>query len=221
MYKLGRIQSVYDDRCKMYGISRLLSEYQTLNWVTKVWDCPVQLDQKNLPSCTGNGHAACMASMPVEDIGVTEDTALKIYNMAQTLDGIPDPHEGSTVLAAAKAVKQLWPTAYMSYNWGGGLDDTLAALSHIGPAVIGIDWHEACFTPDENGFIHPTGVIAGGHCLLARGIDVENKFVLLRNSWSCSWGLNGDCKISWDDLRPLLTNGGESVIPLNRSLITV
>lgn len=219
--KLGRIPSPYDVRSEAFGLRRLLSDYQTLNWITKTWDCPIQLNQLDQPSCVGNGHAHCLASMPVEDLGVTEDVALQIYHTAQALDGIPGEHEGSTVLAGAKAVQQLWPTAYGSYNWGYGINDTLSALSHIGPCVLGIDWYESMFTPDEQAVIRPTGSVAGGHCILAIGLDTTAKTVTLKNSWGSNWGINGCCYIGWDDLSKLLSENGECVVPLNRSLITV
>ena len=64
---------------------------------------------------------------------------------------------------------------------------------------------------DERGYIHATGDVVGGHCILCRGVNGREKYFLLRNSWGKNWGVNGDCKISFDDMKKLLADDGEAV----------
>jgi C1A family cysteine protease len=56
----------------------------------------------------------------------------------------------------------------------------------------------------------------GGHCLLCRGVNVREGYFLLRNSWGKSWGKDGDCRISFADMKRLLADGGESVFFVGR-----
>ena len=70
---------------------------------------------------------------------------------------------------------------------------------------------------DENGFIHPTGSVAGGHAILARAVNVKEGYITLRNSWGKNWGKNGDCYITFDDMEKLLGEYGEAVFMLNRT----
>ncbi|MHC4356109.1 MAG: C1 family peptidase, partial [Planctomycetota bacterium] len=98
-----------------------------------------------------------------------------------------------------------------SYYWGFSLNDLALGVGYRGPAVLGISWMEGMADTDENGFIHATGSVEGGHCILCRGINVKEKYFLLRNSWGKNWGMNGDCKVSFSDMKKLLADNGEAV----------
>jgi C1A family cysteine protease len=50
-------------------------------------------------------------------------------------------------------------------------------------------------------------------------VDLENSYVLLRNSWGRGWGTLGDCKISLYDLGALLREQGEACIPSVRNTL--
>jgi hypothetical protein len=80
---------------------------------------------------------------------------------------------------------------------------------------------EGMFDTDEKGYIHATGDVTGGHCILCRGVNVGEKYFLLRNSWGRNWGKNGDCKISFKDMKKLLANGGESVFFEDRHTVAL
>lgn len=212
-FKLGRIQQ-FDSRSLNFPVKDILTTTQVNTYRTANWNVTIELDQGQTPSCVGHGHAHFLATEPLVEENVTEDKALMIYRTAQSLDGISGIHEGSTVIAGAKAVQQLWPEVYKIYSWCLGLADVLSTLSHLGPVVLGINWTDSMFTPNAKGFIVPTGSFIGGHCLEAIGIDVPNQYVILHNSWSKTWGLNGNCKISWKDLDYLLRQGGEALYPV-------
>ena len=156
--------------------------------------------------------------------GIDHATAVQLYYAAQGLDDEPggeypgaSPHyEGTSVLAGAKATQN---AGYITeYRWAFGLDDLILALGHAGPAVIGLDWYNDMFDPDADGLLHVTGGIAGGHAILANGVSVRKRLVRLHNSWSSSWGVNGEAYIGFDDLAGLLKAGGEACVPMGRKL---
>lgn len=219
-FPLGRIAH-YDNRSRGFHVYRLVNPDQQNTLVTKQWDCHLVLDQGREGSCVGHGHAHCLVTDPTVDENVTEATALSIYHLSQKIANIPPGHEGSTVLAGAKAVQQLWPTAYGAYFWAFGIQNLLVALSHVGPVVLGIPWYSGMYRPKSNGVIEPTGELSGGHCILATGLDVSAHTVTLRNSWGPNWGQSGSCRISWVDLNKLLRENGECLVPTNRVKVSV
>lgn len=201
----------FDERSRAFGIRDLLP---TAPLVSKSWTCTTYLDQGDLGSCVGHGFAHYLASSPHRELNITEQRALSIYSQATHLDNIagsyPPQDTGSTVLAGAKAVAAAG--GITSYRWAFGITDVLDALSHHGPVVLGINWYEGMMHP-TNGYITPTNEIVGGHCILATGIAVTRGYVRLHQSWGKGWGLNGDCRIRFNDLATLLAQQGEACVP--------
>lgn len=219
--RLTRIQQ-FDERSRSFPITATITATKPRSYT---WSCPTHLDQGNLGSCVGNGWTHELMAKPVAVKGLDEKFAVeKIYYEAQKVDefaggsypGAVPYSEGSSVLAGAKVVTKL---GYIKqYRWAFGVDDLIMAVGHSGPAVIGIDWLDNMFDPDKNGFIHASGPLAGGHCLLAKGVNVTNEYFLLHNSWGNSWGpLKGDAKISFKDMDFLLRRGGEACVPVVRN----
>ena len=95
----------------------------------------------------------------------------------------------------------------------------MRGVGHNGPAVIGVAWYEGMFTPDDKGFIKPTGGILGGHCVLVRAVNVKKKYFTIRNSWGGEWGVNGDCYITFGDMEKLLDNRGEAAFCIRRHTV--
>jgi hypothetical protein len=124
-------------------------------------------------------------------------------------------YEGSSVLAAIKVIKTMGYVA--EYRWAFGLDDLVLAVGYKGPAVLGTNWYEEMFYPDDKGAIRVGGEVAGGHAYLVKGVSVSNRTFTIHNSWGAGWGVGGDAKISWDHVRQLLAEQGEAVIPLVRT----
>jgi len=205
----------FDPQSRMFGIAEHVSDQPM---ISHDWDCPIDLDQGQDGACVGFGWTHWEASQPCSKTGLTYDTAMTLYHMAQSIDGDPDPHEGSTVLAGAKIVQQA--NVISSYRWAFSRDDLVLALGYIGPVVLGVNWHEDMFNPDAKNMITPTGNIVGGHCILARainltdGFDVGSGIVTLHNSWGPSWGNSGDAYITVNDLWALLQDQGEACIPV-------
>lgn len=216
--KLGRKEE-FDPRSRLFHVGAVLAPRAYTKPRSYQWSCNTRLDQGNVGSCVGNGWAHELAARPKVIKGLTEDIALQIYHKAQTLDPFRgENYEGTTVLAGVKAVQSMWPKYIKEYRWGFNLEDMVATLGYHGPVVLGVPWYQGMFRPDATGLIKVTGSLAGGHCLLARGVDVKKQLILLHNSWGAGWGINGSCYIGYEDMKKLLRNGGEQCIPVIRGV---
>lgn len=170
------------------------------------------LDQGREGACVGFGWAAELAARPVEVADVDDAYALRLYWQAQGIDRAAGRHypEGATMLAGAKAVQRAGRVE--GYRWAFGLQDVLVTLGYYGPVVLGIEWREGMYEA-RGGQLRVEGDVVGGHCILARGVSVPRRAVLLRNSWGPGWGVRGDAWVGWDDLDGLLRRDGEACIP--------
>lgn len=209
--RLGRIPEL-DPRSKKYPIRKLLAATKPRSYT---WECPTWLNQGQEGSCVGFAFAHEAIARPVRVQNVTGAVAREVYHSAQLLDQWPgEEEEGTSVLGGAKAcVKRGW---YKEYRWAFSLDDVIMSLGYHGPVVLGVDWYEGMIETDSKGFVRREGDIAGGHAILACGVNLKRKIVRLHNSWGQGWGINGDCFISFDDLDKLLIAQGEACVPLGR-----
>lgn len=204
------------------------------------WHCDICLDQGQEGACVGFSFTHELAARPAQVIR-DEQFARGVYHRAQQIDEWEgEGYEGTSVLAGAKAIKEITNSLgepfIAEYRWAFGLKDVAQTLSYRGPLVLGIDWYESMFEWDSKYFIKPQGDIAGGHAILCNGIKIIRKpgiiewpvqwinvdfdlsYARLHNSWGYSYGLNGDVFITLRDLGYLLTNQGEACIPLRRAL---
>lgn len=210
--RLGRVPQ-FDERSRQYPIRQLLPTDIPLRSYT--WSLTTYLDQGTQPTCVGHAWAHELIARPKIHPEVNHDRAMDIYYAAQKLDEWPgENYDGTSVLGGAKAVKDFGYAG--EYRWGFSLHDALLAIGYHGPGVAGINWYDGMFYPDSNGFIKPTGPLAGGHAIIVRGISIPKQYVLLSNSWGRNWGLNGDCKLSFADFERLLKEDGEFVTLVNR-----
>lgn len=210
----------FDERSRAYGVTVGLETKQPRSYT---WRCYEQLDQGADGACVGFGVTHELVARPAEVQGLTDSYAKEqIYWEAQKIDpwdggaypGAYPFYEGTSVLAGAKVAKRLgW---IEEYRWAFGLEQLKLGVGYNGPAVIGVPWYEGMFYPDANGFIHPTGQVAGGHCVLVNAISVTKKRFTIHNSWGAGWGMNGECYISFDDMGKLLSEWGEAVFFLHR-----
>ena len=121
-----------------------------------------------------------------------------------------------------------------AYRWAFGVEDILKVVSWRGPVVLGINWYNNMYNPDENNYIHVDDKKVGGHCILLNGqrlvpldsnkpltvgnLDLDQSRVILHNSWGEDWGDNGEGFLSLSDLYKLIEDdGGEACIPSHRA----
>jgi hypothetical protein len=217
---------VHQPDIRNYPVRTRLESMEITTLRSNIWRVGVWLDQGQLGACVGFGVSGELAAIPVPQPHVTNQWATGLYYQAQKRDGEPggewpgaDPQrQGSSVLAGMKAATALG--AYDGYHWADSELDLALAVGHLGPAVLGVNWHADMMQPDDTDYVHPTGDTVGGHCILCSGFDTRG-FYILHNSWGQGWGTNGEAKISRADMALLLEDAGEAAIPLGRKYISI
>lgn len=216
--KFGRLVE-HDPRSRAFRVSVRPDERP----VTVHWQVAGEvLDQGELGSCTGNAMAhwenlTRAAENPEKADFLNQEHAIELYSRATVLDEFPGEYPpedtGSSGLAVSKAAKDL---GYISeYRHGFGLHDALVSLK-TAPVLIGTAWYSGMLQADKQKdfVLDVSGDSMGGHEYLMIGCDVDDETVTILNSWSGAWGLNGTAKISFDDMRKLLEDQGDVVMPV-------
>lgn len=227
--RLGRILEHDPRSIGNYPIRSLLTAVQIRQPRSYTWAVNLWLDQGQEGACVGFALNHELAARPRVVGGRTNETAQRDYWEIQKGDPWPggaysgaDPHyEGTSVLSGAKYMQDLGH--YLEYRWTQDEAEMAAAVAWKGPVVLGINWYEGMFEPDEDGFIHPTGRLLGGHAILAHGISVKNRkrngkylpdHYKLWNSWGPTWGDQGQARIARSDMARLLDENGEAMLPV-------
>jgi len=204
----------FDEKSREYPIRTLVAtkKPRSYTWKVNSW-----LDQGSEGACVGFSWSHELAGRPKEVVGVTNLTARAVYQRAQQIDEWDgESYEGTSVLAGAKTIQEM---AYMKeYRWAFGLDDLILAVGYQGPAVLGVNWYKSMYDIDSKGFIRVEGDLLGGHAIVCNGVSIKGQYFTLHNSWGIDWGINGECKISFDDMRRLLAEQGEACIPVIRNV---
>jgi len=177
------------------------------------------LDQGQLGSCTGNAVAGACNTVPVHATGdpvLTESDAIAIYHIATNLDpfegSYPPDDTGSDGLSACRAAVRLGHIN--SYRHCFSIGDALQALQYH-PVITGVNWYQDMFYPTRDGFVHPTGGLAGGHEFVVRGYVIAKRpYVLCMNSWGTGWGISGKFKLFVDEWEKLLGEQGDAIVVL-------
>lgn len=202
----------FDERSRDYPVRTAVAGKEPRSYT---WRCTTLLNQGSTGHCVGFSFAHELAARPVE-VPVTNRMADRYYEQAKSMDEWPgDNYEGTSVLAGARNGIALG--FFARYRWAFNLNDVILALGHAGPAVLGINWHEGMSSPDKDGWIKPSGDVVGGHAILCKGVSLNDEgYFTLHNSWGKAWGVNGCCRISFDDLYDVLADQGEACIPEGR-----
>lgn len=221
--RLDRLKQ-FDERSRQYPVRAIVTATTPRSYT---WSLPIYLDQRSEGACVGFSICHELAARPSVIKGITDEYARQVYFAAQRIDpwdggaypGATPFYEGTSVLAGFQHVATTG--LIKEYRWAFSLEDALMAIGYKGPGVAGLNWYEGMMNTDASGFIRPTGRVVGGHAIVIRGVSVKNKTVRLSNSWGQSWGLNGDCFLTWDDFGRLLSEDGEFCVPVKRSTATV
>lgn len=193
---------------------------------TKRWYPPpgtVPLDQGVEGACVGAGIANDLRFYPVAVRGIDMTYAREqLYWPAQRGDqwdggAYPDAnprYDGTSVHAGMQVAAALGH--YGEYRWAKTEPEMALGVSHVGPAIIGVNWYPGMFKPNAQGFVSVTGTKAGGHCILVVGINIRGGYYTLYNSWGPAWGNNGTAKITRTDMARLLAENGECCLVTER-----
>ena len=204
----------FDERSRDYPI-RTLDGLGIKPFRSYTWDCPAWLDQGREGACVGFSTTHKLLARHRMIKAGDAGTAMALYNRAKVLDEwAGEAYDGTSILAGMKAAQEAG--FIKAYRWAFSLDEALLAIGYNGGGVLGCNWYEGMFEPDEQGFIHPTGRVAGGHAIFVRGINLKKQYVILRNSWGRNWGKDGDCYLSISDFARLLKEDGEFAIPIRK-----
>lgn len=211
-YGLGRKGLEFDPKNLLFSIRAKLAEEPSKKtkqaWNPSGW----WGDQQQTSKCVGFGFAHYIEDGPVTHKGQAPIAdPNKIYEIAQDLDQWPgNDYDGTSVLAGAKALVQMG--FIKEYRWAYTLSDMIEAVLELGPVVVGTNWYEAMFKPDEKGLIKIGGDIAGGHCWKVDAVNVKTKLFRLKNSWGREWGRKGFADIRFLDMERLIHEDGEICI---------
>lgn len=223
---LGRREE-YDPRNENYLVRKLfLDQYggePTGATYRYWWENGAWYDQGATGTCVGHGWAH-----EIEDAPHTHPDELvdpyDIYDLATTLDpwgdNDHDVNAGTSVLAGAKAAKQLGFVS--TYYWASPdrtLYDVQQAVLYHGPVVLGTVWTQEMFDPpivrrhSLLGIKEVSTEPIGGHCYVLNGVNMETGIFRLKNSWGRGWADSGHCRITFQAVEYLLALDGEACVP--------
>lgn len=189
------------------------------------WDNPrATLDQGDYGTCVGNGEAQFSNTSPIngsftQGFGQSATNkgpyARAIYYEATVLDGSPDNpdspgggQQGATVRSGMQAMKNRG--RINSYAMTTSLNTISEWVLTKGPMVVGTDWYEDMFYPNNDYEVTATGQYAGGHCYLLLGYNPYTDMYEFLNSWGASWGDNGHFYMHSTEFQHLLASDGET-----------
>jgi hypothetical protein len=174
------------------------------------------LDQGSLPQCVEYGTVQLLRTGPVSN--KYEAAPGELYHKCQLVDEWPgEDYDGTSVHAAMKVLKT---EGYITeYNWAYDISTVVNYILTTGPMVVGTNWYSQMFYPD-NGFVTVDGYVAGGHCFLFKGINLDfpcpnGKKGAIRcvQSWGNNWGNGPHGGLFWlsiDDAERLISEDGEA-----------
>jgi hypothetical protein len=202
---LGRNASPKDERD--YKLSAFIPKYLGNLSGSKKWDFLAEpLNQGETPHCVGFGGANFGINLPIQD-NYTNQDGHDFYYKCKVIDGEPNAENGSTVRSIAKVLQQAG--RIKNYAFASSIDEIDYWLLNNGPLIVGVDWYNDMFTPDENNQIHIGGAWVGGHCGVINEL-METGFYFFQNSWG-GWGIHGGAKIAKIDFEILMNNQGEAM----------
>jgi hypothetical protein len=186
----------------------------------RLWKRRLWLDQGYEGACTGFTGGHLIGTSPVRTrFGVTNDYARDLYYENRRNDEwAGEDYEGSSNLGLMRTLTNRgFLKAYYSAR-------TLNEIAHgvmQGPMALGCNIYAGMMDTDQNGFIHPTGSLLGGHAMTIGGMFPVGRYFVLFNSWGRSWGWDGAAKISFDDMERLLHEDGDAFLPKKKWKWTV
>lgn len=238
--RLDRIP-YHDPRSRNFPVRTLLPKtLRSRSHPSTLW-----LDQGQEGACVSFSWHHEAGATPVAAKGLTDAIARTRYFDMQRRDeweggaypGASPFYEGTSVLAGAQLLKELG--YFKEYRWAFTIDEALLAIAYEGPVIFGIPWLDSMFDIQPDGTLDCSGVEAGGHAIMGRGVVLPHEgvctisypgaskryrikttepLVRLRNSWGKTWGRVGEAFIRASDLERLLKNMGDCCVPIGRAI---
>jgi hypothetical protein len=204
----GRFLSPIDRRD--WKLSQFLTtkEKLTLSLKSKQWSLDFIPDQGNTGHCGGFSGLNFLNCLPVDD-NLPNQVGHDLYYEAKVFDGEPKQENGTCMRSVAKAV--LARKRIGGYAFTKNILTLIAWLQQRGPVLTGTNWYYSMEKPDKNGYVHPTGELAGGHAYALIGVDPKRLTFVFANSWGSAWGQKGTFKMYLWDFARLLSEAGEVV----------
>jgi hypothetical protein len=126
--------------------------------------------------------------------------------------GVEPSYYGTSGRAGAQEFRALG--FFDAFYWLQTIEEIARFLVLYGPVPLGLDWLEGMDQLDEQGFIRPTGAWRGGHEILCDGVNIQNEYFELRQSWGTVVNDGAPyevARISFEDLDYLLRAGGDAL----------
>lgn len=209
---LGRL-FIPDQRDNDYHVRTLLATVPTppeRNW-RYYGDWKYYLDQGSTPMCVEYAWHHWLLDGPITEGAPPLWDFGDVYHRAQEIDEYPGTdYEGTSVRAGAEVLKEMG--FIESYHWAWDLDSVIDAIIFAGPVVMGTNWYNDMMETDKNGYVHPTGGLAGGHAWELTGASRTRGVVRGKNSWSREWGKFGHFWMTFEELEKLINEDGEACL---------
>ena len=171
--------------------------------VNKAWEGMIQIEmvnhslnidlsERHLFSCCGG---KC-------DQGTTMEAALN-----QALQGVAleedCPYDARDHPCGEGLASDWWKRGEKLGSWFtvSGLDEIKRILK-AGPLAATMPVHQS-FMNYSSGIYHNLGVfdpVIGYHCICLAGMNEDEDYCIIRNSWNTDWGEGGDCRMRWSEL---------------------
>lgn len=205
-----------DPRNEAYPIAPLLAASAEVPLASKTWASPYCLDQGQEGACVGFAGAHWFGTDERQQT-VTTKIARALYHGAQLHDEWPgESYEGTSVNGLAAYLRSI--AAIGAYRWISTIDELQRTIALHGPVIVGSAWTEGMSHPDHYGFIRYDGMNRGGHATCWRGVNFEERYFLIQQSWGRGHGLRGTVKLRFADAADLLRTGPQICFPEKRAL---